>query len=105
MLARVAKRIYFRVSGLSWDTVIALTAFHFGVSWGLLFLIGGENISSGDIFWYFYLISATTVGYGDYSPATEAGRMVTVLWVIPGGIALFTTIIPTRSRLAYCRNG
>lgn len=92
-LARVAKRIYVRVSGLSWDTVITLTAFHFGVSWGLLFLIGGENIASGDIFWYFYVTTATTVGYGDYSPATEAGRMVTVLWIIPGGIALFTTII------------
>jgi len=33
------------------------------------------------------------VGYGDYSSATWAGRLVTVLWIMPGGIALFTTII------------
>ncbi|MEE8439130.1 MAG: ion channel, partial [Micropepsaceae bacterium] len=51
------------------------------------------KISSGEIFWYFYATTATTVGYGDYSPVTEAGRLVTVLWIMPGGIALFTTII------------
>lgn len=93
ILSRIAKRIYVRVSGLSWDTVIALTACHFGISWGLLFLIGGETISSGGIFWYFYVTTATTVGYGDYAPVTEAGRLVTVLWIIPGGITLFTTFI------------
>jgi len=93
ILSRVAKRIYSRVSALTWDTVIVLTACHFGISWGLLYLFGGENISSGNIFWYFYVISATTVGYGDFSPTTEAGRMITVFWIIPGGITLFTTII------------
>ena len=93
ILSRVANRLYARISGLSWDTVLIMTVFHFAVSWGLLGLVGGENIASGDIFWYFYATTATTVGYGDYSPVTEAGRVVTILWVMPGGIALFTTII------------
>ena len=93
ILSRFSKRVYARVSGLSWDTVTALTASHFAVSWGLLFFVGGEEIASSNIFWYFYATTATTVGYGDYSPVTEAGRLVTVLWIMPGGIALFTTII------------
>ena len=93
ILARVAKRLLAKISGLSWDTVFVLTACHFGVAWGILVLFGGEKISSGDIFWYFYVTTATTVGYGDYSPTTEAGRLVTALWIMPGGIALFTTII------------
>ena len=93
ILSRISKRLYARVSGLSWDTVIVLTATHFAVSWGLLILVGGENIASINIFWYFYTTTATTVGYGDYSPVTEGGRLVTVLWIMPGGIALFTTII------------
>jgi voltage-gated potassium channel len=91
--SRVAKRLYARMSSLSWDTVLLLTLTHLGVSWTLLWVIGGEEIASADIFWYFYATTATTVGYGDYSPATTAGRAVTVLWVMPGGIALFTTII------------
>ncbi|MCG8511377.1 MAG: ion channel [Rhodospirillales bacterium] len=55
--------------------------------------IGGEEIAGFNIFWYFYVTTATTVGYGDYSPVTHAGRLITVLWIMPGGIALFTAII------------
>ena len=93
ILSRVSKRVYARVSGLSWDTVTVLTASHFAVSWGLLILVGSEEIANSNVFWYFYATTATTVGYGDYSPVTEAGRLITVLWIMPGGIALFTTII------------
>lgn len=93
IFSRAARRLYTRISGLTWDTVIIMTVCHFVVSWGLVSLIAGEKISNGAIFWYFYVTTATTVGYGDYSPATEAGRLVTVLWIMPGGIALFTAII------------
>ncbi len=93
ILSRLAKRLYARIAGLRWDIVVFVTAIHFAVSWALIDWAGGEKISGGDVFWYFYVTTATTVGYGDYSPTTEAGRMITVLWVMPGGIALFTTII------------
>ena len=93
ILSRLTKRIYARIAGLSWDAVFVLAACHFAISWGVIVLTGGEEIAEGGIFWYFYATSATTVGYGDYSPGTWAGRLVTVLWVMPGGIALFTMII------------
>ena len=93
ILSRVMQRLYARVSGLTWDIVLLMTVFHFAVSWGLLALIGDEKIASGEIFWYFYATTATTVGYGDYSPVTVAGRAITIAWIMPGGIALFTTII------------
>ncbi|HEB79677.1 MAG TPA: potassium channel protein [Rhodospirillales bacterium] len=93
ILPIVAKRIYARITNLTWDIVLILTFGHYLISWGLFDAIGGEKISSGEIFWYFYATTATTVGYGDYSPVTEAGRLVVVLWIMPGGIALFTTII------------
>lgn len=93
ILSRLAKRLYLRIAGLRWDIVVFMTAAHFAVSWVLIDSVGGEKISGGDVFWYFYITTATTVGYGDYSPTTEAGRLITVLWIMPGGIALFTTII------------
>ena len=93
ILSRAARRVYARIAGLSWDTVFVLAACHFTISWGVIALTGDEEIAEGGIFWYFYATTATTVGYGDYSPATWAGRLVTVLWIMPGGIALFTTII------------
>jgi voltage-gated potassium channel len=90
---RLAKRLYTRITELDWDIVGFMTAAHFAISWILIDWAGGEDISSQNIFWYFYITTATTVGYGDYSPVTETGRLVTVLWIMPGGIALFTTII------------
>ena len=93
LLSRAAKRLYSLVSGLSWGTVLSITIIHFMISWGLIALVGDENVSSGEVFWYFYLTTSTTVGYGDYAPGTVVGRMVTVLWIMPGGIALFTAII------------
>jgi voltage-gated potassium channel len=93
ILSRVAIRLYARISGLSWDTVLILTVVHFAVSWGLVVLVGGERISSYELFWYFYAVTATTVGYGDFSPITTAGRVVTIVWIMPGAIALFTTIV------------
>jgi len=92
-LSRLAKHLNAKIAGLSWDVVVFMTAAHFAVSWVLIDWVGGEKVSGGDVFWYFYATTATTVGYGDYSPTTEAGRLITVLWIMPGGIALFTTII------------
>ncbi len=93
ILSRLTKRLYVRISGLGWDVVCLMTAAHFALSWMALDVIGGEEIAGANIFWYFYATTATTVGYGDYSPGSAAGRLVTVLWIMPGGIALFTTII------------
>ena len=92
ILSRIARRLYARVSGLSWDIVLIVTLFHYSASW-LMLGLAEEEIASTKIFWYFYATTATTVGYGDYSPATVAGRAITILWIMPGGIALFTTII------------
>ena len=86
-LSRLAKRLYVRISGLSWDVVCLVTAAHFIVSWRALTLIGGEEIAGASIFWYFYVTTATTVGYGDYSPATAAGRLITVLWIMDSEVS------------------
>ena len=93
IFSRLAKRLYTRVSDLSWEIVLSLTIFHFTASWALLIFIGDEKIAGRDVFWYFYATTATTVGYGDFSPTSTAGRAITILWIMPGGIALFTTII------------
>lgn len=76
---------------MRWDALVALGVGHFTISWALCAAVDPSEISQPDIFWYFYLVTATTVGYGDFSPATALGRMVAVLWIMPGAIALFTT--------------
>lgn len=87
------RHLYVRLSQLSWETVGVLALAHFFLSYVLLRIAGEEVFHSFHTFWYFYLTTATTVGYGDLSPSEVLGRYVVTLFVMPGGISLFTTVI------------
>ncbi|GEM_PF-55552 len=92
-LSRLARYLYTHVAKLSWAALLLLAGGHFVASWLALWLAGEAELSRPEIYWYFYVTTGTTVGYGDFSPVTDAGRMVTALLVMPGGIALLTIII------------
>jgi voltage-gated potassium channel len=48
---------------------------------------------------YFSVVTLTTVGYGDFAPQTDAGKLFTTLYVLVGvGILLsFVTTVATRA--------
>lgn len=52
---------------------------------------------------YYCVIAATTVGFGDVTPQTSAGKLLTVAYVI-AGISLFTTYLDARFRRAAARH-
>lgn len=93
LLQRLLLACYRHVAALSWPALASLVVLHMSVAW-LGFAAAGESKAARlDTFWYFYAVTATTTGYGDIAPESFAGRLVTVLWVMPGGIALFTAIV------------
>ncbi|MCI5108427.1 MAG: ion channel [Candidatus Pacebacteria bacterium] len=47
---------------------------------------------SPDVFWWFFIVTGTTVGYGDFSPVTLGGR-VTAAIIMMGGIGIFAAIV------------
>ncbi len=53
----------------------------------------GDLVGRPVDFLYYYMVTATTVGYGDLSPKSAPGRLITVLIVLPGGIAIFTAVL------------
>jgi Trk K+ transport system NAD-binding subunit len=76
-----------------WTLPVLVVAFVFATSWPLMVLAepaGSELVRAGNYWWYF-VVSAATVGYGDYSPETTAGHFVGA-YVIIGGIATLTTV-------------
>lgn len=89
----VARLVYRHVAAVTWPAIILIAAAHFLSSWAIIAFSEGEVISSPAVFWYYYLVTATTVGYGDYAPTTEVGRAIAVFWIMPGGIAIFTSIV------------
>ena len=90
----LARRVYLAVAEVTWATIALAALFHALVSW-LLLALAGEGALAGNAvtFLYYYVTTATTVGYGDLSPAGGWGRIAAALWVLPGAIALFAALL------------
>lgn len=76
-----------------WATPIVVIVFVFVTSWPLMVL---AESSSSDLvrpgnFWWYFVVTAATVGYGDFFPKTGPGHVVGV-YVIVGGIVTLTTV-------------
>jgi len=70
-----------------------VVAVHALISYAVLRVFETGEITEGIAFWYYYVTTATTIGYGDIAPKTAGGRLFTTLWIMPGGIMLFTVSI------------
>ncbi|TKF24132.1 two pore domain potassium channel family protein [Vibrio genomosp. F6] len=67
---------------------------YLGVSWCLLRVTGESALTASFTDFIYYLaVTASTVGYGDMSPETNAGKWAVMLFVIPGGLTLFAALL------------
>jgi len=92
-LSKVLKTLYSHVTRLAWDALPALVALHVLVSYAAMHVFETGEIAETVAFWYYYVTTIATMGYGDIAPKTTGGRLFTTLWVMPGGIMLFTASI------------
>ena len=79
-------------------TLLTLSAFFIFIAGIMLYVFEGNNINPNihNLFDAFYwaLITISTVGYGDISPVTPEGRIVTMLIILTGiGLISFVTSI------------
>ena len=93
LLRRALDRMHLAVAELRWWVLASAITAHGAASWALLDAAGEEKITGPTSFLYWYATTAYTVGYGDLSPQTDAGRLVTAAFVFPGAIAGFTTVV------------
>ncbi|MEX6506736.1 ion channel [Jiella sp. M17.18] len=94
VLASFLRKVYVALAELTWTALLLIAVLHMALSFEL-FRLSGESGLAGDgvDFLYYYVVTATTVGYGDLSPATDAGRLAASFFVIPGAIAIFTATL------------
>ncbi|MGB1272251.1 MAG: potassium channel family protein [Endozoicomonas sp.] len=78
---------------LSWVALLVVLLTHFLLSWSLMWLAGEEGLYKSGVWFYFYITTSTTVGYGDLSPSGEWGRLVAALVIMPGGVVLFAALL------------
>jgi len=102
---RLIRQFNHLLLSMSWIALTVLVGAHFFSSWLLLWIAGESELIAPDVFWYFYMVSATTVGYGDYSPVSGFGRVAVTFWLMTGGITLFAAVIGkvTQSLIALWR--
>lgn len=78
---------------VTWRVMWLVLAGHFISTWLLLVIAGEDSLISRDAYLYFYITTAMTVGYGDLSPKSEAGRLIAALWLMPGGISIMAALV------------
>lgn len=91
---RILKSALAEAVEMRWSFAIAITLLHaFSTYAGFTVLGEAELVSNWIQFVYFYIVTGSSVGYGDFSPSTEPGKLFAALWAIPGAISLFAFLI------------
>lgn len=90
-LRRFTAALFFRANLLTVFSAMAV----YGISSYLLLYLAGEQEMVKDTAAYIYwlVVTGSTVGYGDISPTSAAGKLITSFWVIPLGLSLFAVIL------------
>ncbi|NIY83964.1 potassium channel protein [Vibrio hepatarius] len=82
------------VFSLSNRNLLVLSVLYILIAWVLLYTAGETDLTNDlSTFIYYLMVTASTVGYGDYSPTTDLGKWIVILFVIPGGLSLFAAIL------------
>jgi voltage-gated potassium channel len=88
---RLSRFVRGRLTG--WRLPLAIVVFVFLTSWLAMWLVEPDSnpITDPANYWWYFVVTAATVGYGDFFPASTAGHLVGV-YVIVGGIVTLTLL-------------
>jgi voltage-gated potassium channel len=92
-LSHVLKSAYAEFARMSWAATAALVALHFSISYASMRALESGEIAEPVEFFYYYVTTVMTVGYGDIAPKSDGGRLFAALWLMPVGVMLFTVCI------------
>lgn len=97
VLGRVFRSLRQHIRRVSWGAVFLAFLVHMFATWTLLALAGETELVAWTVFPYYYMTTATTIGYGDFSPSTTAGRFLVGFLLMPGAVALFAAVLAKTS--------
>jgi voltage-gated potassium channel len=91
LLYRMSQYLRSRLTG--WRRPLAIVLFVFPTSWLAMSLVepADNQITEPANYWWYFVVTSATVGYGDFFPVSAAGHVVGV-YVIVGGIVTLTLL-------------
>jgi voltage-gated potassium channel len=88
------RKIFARVfAEMRWYSIVLALLFYGMTSWLLLHLAGEESLTQSVDFIYWLVVTGSTVGYGDLSPSTTAGKYLVSFYIIPLGLSIFALVL------------
>jgi voltage-gated potassium channel len=91
LIQRLSRFARLRLRG--WRLPLGVAAVVFVTSWLAMALVepSGSDIADPGTYWWYFVVTSATVGYGDVFPVSGGGRVVGV-YVIVGGIVTLTLL-------------
>ena len=104
LINRLSRFVRVRLRG--WRLPLVVAGFVFLTSWPAMALVEPPDggIGRPGTYWWYFVVTAATVGYGDVFPTTTAGRVVG-LYVIVGGIVTLTLLFTQLSNALQSARG
>jgi len=91
LVRRLTRYVRGRLTG--WRLPLVIVVFVFLTSWLAMSVLEPDDnqITDPANYWWYFVVTAATVGYGDYFPASTGGHVVGA-YVIVGGIVTLTLL-------------
>lgn len=91
LIHRISQLVRSRLTG--WRRPLAIVLFVFPTSWLAMWLVepADNTLTEPANYWWYFVVTSATVGYGDFFPESGAGHVVGV-YVIVGGIVTLTLL-------------
>ena len=103
---RLMRAFHRHLALMSWGVLLGVVLLHSLVSWELMLLAGEEKLVTATDWFYYYIVTATTIGYGDLSPQTALGKLLaSVVMILGYAIIAVPTGIVTSEFTAARRRG
>jgi voltage-gated potassium channel len=93
MFPRLRKMLVRVFAEMRWYSIVLALLFYGFSSWLLLHFAGEEALTQPVDFVYWLVVTGSTVGYGDLSPSTTAGKYLVSFYIIPLGLSIFALVL------------
>ncbi|WP_435951869.1 potassium channel family protein [Dryocola sp. BD626] len=94
LFTHIVKLCQLHLVRLSWFGLLVMFVAHYISCYWLLWCLGEQQLTDQLVnFIYYSSVLGSTIGFGDLSPSTPAGRLFTALWQIPIGVGLFGALM------------